>query len=74
MGSTNVASKGKELGEACESKAPMRVRRDHEDEDEGLMGHGFCGDGCKVRVAWNFGKMSLPKSGVGQLGSTRKEW
>jgi hypothetical protein len=52
----------------------MRVRRDHEDEDEGLMGYGFCGDGCKVRVAWNFGKMSLPKSGVGQLGSTRKEW
>jgi hypothetical protein len=51
MGSTNVASKGKELGEACGSKAPMMARRDHEDGDEGLMGCGFCGDGCKVRVA-----------------------
>jgi hypothetical protein len=26
-----------------------------------------------VRVAWNFDKMSLPKSGVGKLGRTRKE-
>jgi hypothetical protein len=52
----------------------MTVRRDREDGDEGLMGRGFCGDGCKVRVAWNFVKMSLPKSGVEQLGSTRKEW
>jgi hypothetical protein len=51
MGSTNVAGKGKELGQACRSKAPMMVRKDHEDEDEGLMGRGFCGDGCKVRVA-----------------------
>jgi hypothetical protein len=51
MGLTNVAGKGKELGEACGSKAPMMVRRDHEAGDEGLMGHGFCGNGCKVRVA-----------------------
>jgi hypothetical protein len=51
MGSTNIASKGKELGEACGSKAPMMARRDHEDGDEGLMGRGFCGDGFKVRVA-----------------------
>jgi hypothetical protein len=51
MGCTNGAGKGKELGEACGSKALMTVRRDHEDEDEGLMGCGFCGDGCKVRVA-----------------------
>jgi hypothetical protein len=51
IGSTNVAGKGKELGEACGSKAPMMARRDHEDGDEGLMGCGFCGDGCKVRVA-----------------------
>jgi hypothetical protein len=29
----------------------MMARRDHEDGDEWLMGHGFCGDGCKVRVA-----------------------
>jgi hypothetical protein len=41
MGSTNVAGRGKELGEACGSK----------DGDEGLMGCDFCGDGCKVRVA-----------------------
>jgi hypothetical protein len=51
MGSTNVAGKGKELGEACGSKAPMMARRGREDGDEGLMGHSFCGDGCKVRVA-----------------------
>jgi hypothetical protein len=51
MGSTNVASKGKELGEACGSKAPMMARRDCEDGDEGLVGRGFCGDGCKVMVA-----------------------
>jgi hypothetical protein len=51
MGSTNVADKGKELGEACGSKVPMMVRRDCEDGDEGLMGHSFHGDGYKVRVA-----------------------
>jgi hypothetical protein len=51
MRSTNVAGKGKELGEACRRKAPMTARRDCEDGDEGLMGHGFCGDGCEVRVA-----------------------
>jgi hypothetical protein len=51
MGSTNVAGKGKELGEACGRKAPMMARRDHEDGDEGMMGRGFYGDGCKVRVA-----------------------
>jgi hypothetical protein len=51
MGSTNVAGKGKELGEACGSKAPMIVRRDHEDGDEGLMGRGLEGNGCKVRGA-----------------------
>jgi hypothetical protein len=51
MGSTNVSGKGKELGEACGSKAPMMVRRDREDADEGLIGRGFCGDACKVRVA-----------------------
>jgi hypothetical protein len=51
IGSTDVAGKGKELGEACGSKAPLMVRRDHEDGDERLMGCGFCGDGCKVRVA-----------------------
>jgi hypothetical protein len=51
MGSTNVAGKGKELGEACGSKAPMTVRRNHEEGDNGLMDHGLYGDGCKVRVA-----------------------
>jgi hypothetical protein len=51
MGSTKVASKGKELGEACGNKAPMMVRRDREDGDEALMGHGFYEDGCKARVA-----------------------
>jgi hypothetical protein len=51
MGSTNVASKGKELGETCGNKALMMARRNHEDGDEGLMGHSFCEDGCKVRVA-----------------------
>jgi hypothetical protein len=51
MGSTNVASKGKELGEACGSKAPIMVMRDCKDGDEGLMDHSFFGNGCKVRVA-----------------------
>jgi hypothetical protein len=51
MGSTNVTSKGKELGEACVSKAPMTARRDCEDGDEGLMGRDFYEDGYKVRVA-----------------------
>jgi hypothetical protein len=51
MGSTNVAGKGKELGEACGSKAPMMARRDREVGDKGLVSRGFCGDGCKVRVA-----------------------
>jgi hypothetical protein len=51
MGSANVAGKSKEMGEACGSKSSMKVRRDREDGDEGLVGHGFCGDGCKVRVA-----------------------
>jgi hypothetical protein len=51
MESTNFAGKGKELGEACGSKAPMMARRDREDRDKGLMGHGFYGDGYKVRVA-----------------------
>jgi hypothetical protein len=51
MGCTNIAGKGKELGEACGSKALMMVRRDCEDGDEGFMGRGFCEDRCKVRVA-----------------------
>jgi hypothetical protein len=33
MGFTNVAGKGREVGEACGSKAPMMVRRDCEDGD-----------------------------------------
>jgi hypothetical protein len=49
------------------------VRRGREDGDKGLMGHGLKESECKVRVAWNFDKMSLPKNGVGQLGRTRKE-
>jgi hypothetical protein len=48
------------------------ARRGREDGDKGLMGFGLR-SGCKVRVAWNFDKMSLPESGVGQLGKTRKE-
>jgi hypothetical protein len=51
----------------------MMARRGSEDGDKGLMGHGLRVTGYKVRVAWNFDKMSLPKSGVGQLGKTRKE-
>jgi hypothetical protein len=51
MGSTNVAGKGKELGAAFGSKAPMTARRDHEDGDEGLVVHGSCGGRCKLRVA-----------------------
>jgi hypothetical protein len=51
MGSTNVAGKAKELGEACGSKAPMTVSRDCEGRDKDLMGCSFCEDGCKVRVA-----------------------
>jgi hypothetical protein len=49
------------------------ARRGHEDGNKGLMDCGLRGDGCKVRVAWNFDKISLPKSGVEQLGRTRKE-
>jgi hypothetical protein len=49
------------------------ARKGHEDGDKGLMVHSLRGSGCKVRVAWNFDKVSLPKSGVGQLGRTRKE-
>jgi hypothetical protein len=73
MGSTSVVGKGKGLGGACGSRAPIIARRGCEDGDKGLMGHGLKGDVCKVKVAWNFDKMSLPKSGVGQLGRTRKE-
>jgi hypothetical protein len=72
MGSTSVAGKGKGSGGACGSRAPMMARRGCKDGDKGLMG-SLRGGGCKVRVAWNFDKMSLPKSGVGQLGRTRKE-
>jgi hypothetical protein len=49
------------------------ARRGCEDGDKGLMGHSLRGSWCKVRVPWNFDKMSPPKSGVGQLGRTRKE-
>jgi hypothetical protein len=73
MGSTSVAGKGKGSGGASGSRAPIMARRGHEDGDKGLMGCGLRGGGCKLRVAWNFDKMSLPKSGVGQLGRTRKE-
>jgi hypothetical protein len=64
MGSTSAAGKGKWPGESCESRVPITARRGHEDEDRGLMGCGLRGSGCKVRVAWNFDKMSLPKSGA----------
>jgi hypothetical protein len=73
MGSTSVAGNSKGSGGACGSRAPITARRVHEDGDKWLMGCGLRGGGCKVRVAWNFDKMSLPKSGVGQLGRTRKE-
>jgi hypothetical protein len=74
MDSSSVVGKGKGLGGACGSRAPTIARRGLEDGDKGLMGSGLYRDGCKVRVAWNFVKMPLPKSGVGQLGSTKKEW
>jgi hypothetical protein len=73
MGSTSVAGKGKGSGGACGSRAPIMARRGHEDGDKGLMGRSLRGGGCKVRVAWNFDKMPLLKSAVGQLGRTRKE-
>jgi hypothetical protein len=73
MRSSNVVGKGKGSGGACGSRAPINARRGSEDGDKVLMGHGLRGGGYKVRVAWNFDKMSLPKSGVGQLGRTRKE-
>jgi hypothetical protein len=73
MGSTSVVSKGKGSGGACGTRAPITARRVREDGDKELMGCGLRGSGCKVRVAWNFDKMSLPKSGVWQLGRTRKE-
>jgi hypothetical protein len=73
MGSTSPAGKGKGSGGACGSRAPIMARRGCEDGDKGLMGCDLTGGGCEVRVAWNFDKMSLPKSGVGKLGRTRKE-
>jgi hypothetical protein len=73
MGFTSVAGKGKGSEGACGSRAPMMARKGCEDGDKMFMGYGLRGSGCKVRVAWNFDKMSLPKSGVGQLGRTRKE-
>jgi hypothetical protein len=73
MGTTSAVGKGKGSGGACRRRAPITARRGHEDGDKGIMGHGLRGCECKVRVAWNFDKMSLPKSGVGQLGKTRKE-
>jgi hypothetical protein len=73
MGSTSVADKGKGPAEACGSEVPMAARRGCEDGDKGLMGCGLRGSGCMVRMAWNFDKMSLPKSQVGQLGGTKKE-
>jgi hypothetical protein len=66
MGSTSVVSKGKGSGRACGSRAPIMARRSCEDGNKGLMGRGSSGCGCKVRVAWNFDKLSLPKSGMGQ--------
>jgi hypothetical protein len=71
--SASAAGKGKGSGGACGSRAPRMARRGCEDGDKGLMDHGLRGSGCKVRVAWNFDKMSLCKSGVGQLGRTRKK-
>jgi hypothetical protein len=73
MWSTSVVGNGKGLGGACGSRAPITARRGCEDGDKGLMGSSLGGSGCKVRVAWNFDTMSLPKSRVGQLGRTRKE-
>jgi hypothetical protein len=73
MGSTSTVGKDKGSAGACGSKASMMVRRGREDGDKGLIGHSLRGSGCKVRVAWNFYKVSLPKSGVGQLERTRKE-
>jgi hypothetical protein len=72
-GYTSAAGKGKGSGGACGSRAPITARRGREDGDKVLMGHDFRGRGCKVRVAWNFDKMSLPKSGVRQLGRISKE-
>jgi hypothetical protein len=68
MGSTSVAGKGKGSGGACGSRAPITARRGCEDGDKGLMGCSLRRGGCKVRVAWNFDKMSLPKSGWGSWG------
>jgi hypothetical protein len=65
MGSTSVAGKGKGSGGCCGSRAPMMARRGCEDGDKGLMGHSLRGGGCKVRVARNFDKMSLPGVGWG---------
>jgi hypothetical protein len=73
MGSTSALGKGKGSGGACGNRVPIMARRGREDGDKGLMGRGLRGSGCEVRVAWNFDKMSLTKSGVGQLGRTRKE-
>jgi hypothetical protein len=73
MGSTSVVGKGKGSGGVCGSRVPIMARRSSEDGDKGLVGRSLRQGGCKVRVAWNFDKMSLPKSGVGQLGRTRKE-
>jgi hypothetical protein len=73
MGFTSVAGKGKGSGGTCGSRTPIMARRGCEGGEKGLIGCSLRESGCKVRVAWNFDKMSLPKSGVGQLRRTRKE-
>jgi hypothetical protein len=65
MGSSSVADKGKGSGKVCGSRAPILARKGCEDGDKGLMACSLTGGGCKVRMDWNFDKMSLPKSGVG---------
>jgi hypothetical protein len=72
MGSTSAVGKGKGSGGAYGSRAQITARRGREDGDKGLMDCSLTGGLCKVSVAWNFDKMSLPKRGVGQLGRTRK--
>jgi hypothetical protein len=49
------------------------ARKGCEKAGKGTSGLLLEGQGYKVRVAWNFERISCPKCGVGQLGRIKKE-
>jgi hypothetical protein len=74
--STSENDRGKGSGrarEVCRMVALSIARKGCEKAGKGTSGLLLEGQGYKVRVAWNFERMSCPKSGVGQLGRIKKE-